>query len=87
LTAEVEGSEFEPYQVSIRLHDGGVADAPCTCPYDWGGHCKHILAVLLKLTDEKTRVIKRKPTAYLLAELDQARLIGLSEKRAEIDLS
>jgi hypothetical protein len=22
LTAEVEGSEFEPYQVSIRLHDG-----------------------------------------------------------------
>ena len=37
LTAEVEGSEFEPYQVSIRLHDGGVADAHCTCPYNWGG--------------------------------------------------
>jgi uncharacterized Zn finger protein len=23
LTAAVEGSEFEPYQVSVRLHDGG----------------------------------------------------------------
>jgi uncharacterized Zn finger protein len=34
LTAAVEGSEFEPYQVSIRLHDGGVADAHCTCLYD-----------------------------------------------------
>lgn len=45
LTAEVEGSEFEPYQVSLRLHDGGVADAHCTCPYDWGGYCKHIVAV------------------------------------------
>ena len=29
LTAEVEGSEFEPYQVSVRLHDGGVAEARC----------------------------------------------------------
>ncbi|MGB6255512.1 MAG: hypothetical protein WBF62_19900, partial [Bradyrhizobium sp.] len=38
LTAEVEGSEFEPYQVSIRLHGDGVADAHCTCPYDWGGY-------------------------------------------------
>jgi hypothetical protein len=61
LTAEVEGSEFEPYQVSIRLHEGGVADARCTCPYDWGGYCKHIVAVLLKFADTKTRVVERKP--------------------------
>ena len=53
LTAEVEGSEFVPYQVSIRLHGDGVADAHCTCPYDWGGYCKHIVAVLLKFADEK----------------------------------
>jgi SWIM zinc finger len=74
LTAEVEGSEFEPYQVSIRLHGDGVADAQCTCPYDWDGYCKHILAVLLKFADEKASIIKRKPIAELLAELDQARL-------------
>ena len=85
LTAEVEGSEFKPYQVSIRLHDGGVADADCTCPYDWGGYCKHIIAVLLKLADGKTRVIEREPIAELLGELDQARLIKLLEKRAESD--
>ena len=85
LTAEVEGSEFEPYQVSIRLHDGGVADLHCTCPYDWGGYCKHIVAVLLKFADAKTRVVERKPLADLLAGLDQARLIELLEKRAESD--
>jgi uncharacterized Zn finger protein len=85
LTAEVEGSEFEPYQVSIRLHGDGVADAHCTCPYDWGGYCKHIVAVLLKFADEKTPVIERKPIAELLAELDQARLIELLEKRTESD--
>ena len=85
LTAEVEGSEFEPYQVSIRLHDGGVADAHCTCPYDWGGYCKHIVAVLLKFADAKTRVVERKPLAELLAGLDQTHLIELLEKRAESD--
>jgi uncharacterized Zn finger protein len=85
LTAEVEGSEFEPYQVSLRLHDGGVADAHCTCPYDWGGYCKHIVAVLLKFADEKTRVIGRKPISELLRGLDQTQLIELLEKRAESD--
>ena len=85
LTAEVEGSEFEPYQVSIRLHGDGVTDAHCTCPYDWGGYCKHIVAVLLKFADENTPVVERKPIAELLAELDQPRLIELLEKRTEID--
>jgi len=85
LTAEVEGSEFEPYQVSVRLHDDGVAEARCTCPYDWGGYCKHIVAVLLKFADEATRVIERKPIGDLLRGLDQAQLIKLLEKRAESD--
>jgi uncharacterized Zn finger protein len=85
LTAEVEGSEFEPYRVSIRLHDKGVADAHCTCPYDRGGYCKHIVAVLLKLADAKTRIIEHKPLAELLVGLDQARLIELLEKRSESD--
>jgi len=86
LTAEVEGSEFAPYQVSIRLHDGGVAETRCSCPYDWSGYCKHIVAVLLKFADEATRVIDRKPIAELLRGLDQARLVELLEKRAESDL-
>jgi uncharacterized Zn finger protein len=85
LTAEVEGSEFAPHEVSIRLHDGGVAEARCSCPYDWGGYCKHIVAALLKFADETTRVIELKPIAELLRGLDQAQLIELLEKRSESD--
>jgi len=81
----VEGSEFEPYQVSIQLHNGGVADWHCTCPYNWGGHCKHIVAVLLKFADEKTRNLERKSISELLRGLDQTRLVELLEKRAESD--
>jgi uncharacterized Zn finger protein len=85
LIAEVEGSEFAPYKVSIRLHDDGIADARCSCLYDWGGYCKHIVAVLLKFVDEATDIIERKPIAELLRALDQEQLIELLAKRAETD--
>jgi len=45
LTAQVKGNRL--YDVEIDLSSGDI-DAFCTCPYDWGGYCKHIGAVLLK---------------------------------------
>jgi len=47
LEAQVEGSQFTPYQVVITLDEAGVRSATCTCPYDFGGYCKHQIAVLL----------------------------------------
>jgi hypothetical protein len=45
LTAEVKGTRL--YQVEIEVEPAGIT-ANCSCPYDWGGYCKHIGAVLLK---------------------------------------
>lgn len=45
LTAQVQGSRL--YEVEIDVEPGAI-HARCTCPYDWGGFCKHIGAVLLK---------------------------------------
>jgi hypothetical protein len=45
LTAEVRGTSL--YAVEVEVSPGGV-NAHCTCPYDWGGYCKHVGAVLLK---------------------------------------
>ena len=47
LRAECEGSEYEPYQISVTLNTKGLAETSCTCPYDWGGICKHIVALSL----------------------------------------
>jgi uncharacterized Zn finger protein len=47
LRAECEGSEYEPYQISVALNPKGIGETSCTCPYDWGGICKHIVALLL----------------------------------------
>ena len=45
LTAEVRGSRL--YQVEVDVEPSGIT-AHCSCPYNWGGYCKHIGAVLLK---------------------------------------
>ena len=47
LTAYCHGSEYTPYRVTATLSDRGIGDVSCTCPYDWGGICKHIVALLL----------------------------------------
>lgn len=50
VTAEVSGSDVEPYLVEIDFtKDGKVADWSCDCPYDWGDVCKHTVAVLLDI--------------------------------------
>ncbi len=47
LRGECEGSEDEPYEVIATLNKDGVAAYSCTCPYDHGGICKHLVALLL----------------------------------------
>ena len=45
LHAEVRGSRL--YSIEIDVAEDGI-HAVCSCPYNWGSHCKHIGAVLLK---------------------------------------
>jgi uncharacterized Zn finger protein len=47
LEGAVEGSQYTPYHVQVGFDAGGVSTATCTCPYDYGGWCKHIIALLL----------------------------------------
>lgn len=59
LEAEVWGSERQPYRVSVRFAAEGDRWIPeaagCTCPYDYGGWCKHIVASLLEARSVPTQ--------------------------------
>lgn len=77
LTAAVEGSQYEPYQVSIRFAGKEIVDANCTCPYDWGGWCKHIVATLLAARQEPEHIEARPPVTTLLEGLDGDQLAAL----------
>jgi len=58
VTAAVSGSKL--YDVTITFGERSL-DTKCTCPYDGGGDCKHVIAVLLDIAagppaDESERV-------------------------------
>lgn len=79
LYGEVEGSQYEPYQVQVTLDNGEIAETACDCPYDWGGICKHIVAALLQFIHDSDSVEERPSPETLLTGLnaDQLRAILL----------
>jgi hypothetical protein len=52
VTVEVQGSEM--YNVKVDLKKG--ISAECDCPYDLEGYCKHIVAVLLSMLNNKEEI-------------------------------
>jgi len=55
ITDTVEGTK--DYTVTIRTGKKTIA-ATCTCPYDWGGYCKHIVATLIALSENYPEIKK-----------------------------
>jgi uncharacterized Zn finger protein len=73
ITAEVEGSDDDPYEVIIWLDEAGdVVSSTCSCPY--GAVCKHVVAVLLTVVHTPEKISQREPVAQLLAQLPDEHL-------------
>ncbi|MBW6474809.1 MAG: SWIM zinc finger family protein [Anaerolineaceae bacterium] len=77
-----EGSEIDPYELEVDF-DGSEMDAYCSCPYDWGGLCKHLVAFLLTFVFEEEKFIEPMDIPTLLEPLDRERLFILIAKLVE----
>jgi len=79
LQAEVEGSHAsrEPYRVRVAFDPGGIAEATCSCPYTWGGWCKHVVAVLLACLRDPGEIEWGPALDELLADLNREQLRDL----------
>ncbi len=88
LRGEVEGSQYEPYQVQIEFDDTDIVETACSCPYDHGGICKHRVAVLLTYVRDPDRIDQRPSVSELLADADPAELreviLDLVEQHPEL---
>lgn len=80
LSGECEGSYSPFYKVRIELDGGGIRSASCNCEYDFGGYCKHIVALLLVYINSPKRFVLRKEPKELLADLTREQLLALVEK-------
>lgn len=85
LHAEVEGSQYSPYQVQVKFGAREVNEAYCDCLYDWGGWCKHIVAVLLTCIYAPERVEQRESLEAKLADLSQEDLLTLLTKLLKLN--
>ncbi|MCX6056498.1 MAG: SWIM zinc finger family protein [Chloroflexi bacterium] len=84
LTGKCEGSGAPFYQLHVQLLDeGDIQEASCTCPYDWGGYCKHIIALILTYIYNPDAFIEQKNLEELLGQLDKAALVHLITKMVD----
>lgn len=77
LRAYCEGSSYETYRISVELGTQGVESIHCTCPYDWGGICKHSVALLLTWVRKPDSFHTVQPLDEMLANRTKEELIIL----------
>ncbi len=77
LFAEVQGSEYDAYKVAVQLSKNKIVGANCTCPYEFGGICKHIVATLLAYIQTPEEIEHRQPIEELIAPLSAEQLRDL----------
>lgn len=70
LQARVRGSQKPYYDVSFKIAAGAIASSSCTCPYDWGGLCKHEVAVGLTILHKPDSIVDLPTLDELLQSLD-----------------
>ncbi|MEM8602004.1 MAG: SWIM zinc finger family protein [Bacteroidota bacterium] len=87
LSARVLGSDVVPYIVRVRfdLDRERIEAVRCTCPYEWGGWCKHIVATLLIAMDHPERVQDRDALECLLDGFERDGLLALLLALADAD--
>lgn len=80
LSGECAGTYAPYYRVQVELDQAGIADASCTCLYEYGGYCKHIVALLLAYVRHPKSFAVRKAPAELLADLEHVDLTAILTK-------
>lgn len=80
IAAEVEGNDIRPYRVNLSFDNGELDTAYCSCPYDYGGCCKHIVATLLVCLREPERIELRPGLEEILDRLNEVQTQALIQE-------
>ncbi len=80
ISARCQGSYAQPYRVWAKFTGAEIAAASCSCAYDWGGDCKHIVAMLLAYLREPEHFEKRKTLREGLVSREKTDLLDIIEE-------
>jgi len=73
-------SQSAPYHIRVTLDQNGIQEATCTCLYEYGGDCKHIVALLLTYFNHPEQFEERQSVESALAARNKDELIALIGK-------
>lgn len=77
IEARCRGSYPEPYRVWAKFNDSEIITVGCNCEYDWGGDCKHIIALLLTYLHEPDRFEERQTLQTALLSRNKEDLVDI----------
>ncbi len=77
LNAKCRGSYAPHYQLRVEFDNAGVSNASCTCAYENGDYCKHIVALLLAYLNDPASFEPQIAPQYLLSGLNRDQMVEL----------
>lgn len=77
IEARCRGSYPEPYRVWAHFSGSEIISVGCNCEYDWGGDCKHIVALLLTYLHEPDRFEERQTLQSALMSRNKEDLVDI----------
>jgi len=77
LKARCLGSSAPSYRVEVTLDDEGISVAECSCPIGFGGHCKHVAALLLTWLNNPKAFKESADLDTTLEQRSKPELVGL----------
>lgn len=80
LRGKCRGSSAPYYEIVVRLDEGGIQEAYCSCPYSFGGLCKHIIALMLTFIHSPDEFAEQKSIKELLEPLEKDEIISVISK-------
>ena len=80
IAAEVEGNDIRPYQVNLSFDAEELDTVYCSCPYDRGGCCKHIVATLLVCLHEPEKIEQCPSLEEILDRLNEVQTQNLIQE-------
>lgn len=83
IEGQCQGSMPYPYHIQVAFDKQDIVHTSCTCEYDYGGDCKHIVALLLTYLDNPELFEERPSIQDTLNERSKEELIALIHKMIE----
>ena len=75
-----QGRSSSDYRVEVRLDEGEIHEASCSCPVGGSGQCKHVAALLMRWQNAPQDFAKREPFESRMKDFSREDLLLLIQQ-------